>query len=206
LLLFLDFAEGLPTASLKKLSLGLTHAISVQTSGATYAWGGNADGQLGIGSTVDSNLPVQVVFEGSVAEPCAGTKHSCFILDSGSVSCTGGDESSQTTVGNVMTPTAVVGIASGARLTCGSNHACVLLDSGAVSCWGKGTSGQLGISGQTSDVSSPTSVTNYAAGGAVAIAAGERHSCLVTTAGAALCSGDNNHGQVRLIMICFNRW
>ncbi|MFP9098040.1 T9SS type A sorting domain-containing protein [Flavobacterium sp. RHBU_24] len=44
----------------KSFSLGWTHSVSIKEDGTLWSWGSNGNGQLGIGSTTNSNIPVQV--------------------------------------------------------------------------------------------------------------------------------------------------
>ena len=44
----------------KTISMGAGFAAAVKTDGTLWTWGGNSDGQLGIGNTTNKNSPVQV--------------------------------------------------------------------------------------------------------------------------------------------------
>ena len=79
-------------------------------------------------------------------------------------------------------------------VTAGAKHTCVLTAGGGVACWGANDSGQLG-DGTTTDRLAPVPVTGFATGVA-AIAAGDYHTCLLTTAGGVKCWGRNRNGQV----------
>jgi alpha-tubulin suppressor-like RCC1 family protein len=80
------------------------------------------------------------------------------------------------------------------QLASGWGHTCALTTAGAVLCWGRNNAGQLGDS-STTDKTTPQPVTGLASGVA-AIAAGGYHSCVLTTAGAVLCWGRNDVGQL----------
>lgn len=81
----------------------------------------------------------------------------------------------------------------------GLNHACAVLSDGAAACWGRNADGQLG---NGSTLTSPTPVPvdgidGFEAGRtAVAIAAGETHSCVALADGAVACWGGNSSGQL----------
>jgi alpha-tubulin suppressor-like RCC1 family protein len=79
-------------------------------------------------------------------------------------------------------------------LTLGGGHTCALTSTGGVQCWGDNSGGQLG-DGTTTRRLTPVPVSGLASG-VTAIAAGEIHTCALTTEGAVKCWGDNNHGQL----------
>jgi len=43
----------------KEVSVGGSHTVAIKTDGTLWAWGYNDDGQLGDGTTTDSNIPVK---------------------------------------------------------------------------------------------------------------------------------------------------
>ncbi|MEQ6903796.1 hypothetical protein ABLM29_21955, partial [Nocardioides sp. YIM 152588] len=90
-----------------------------------------------------------------------------------------------------------------ASLAAGGSHTCALLTTGAVRCWGLGDSGQLGY-GDTASVGAgavgtetPTDVGDVPLGGtAVAIAAGDEHTCALMDGGAVRCWGLGDDGRL----------
>jgi alpha-tubulin suppressor-like RCC1 family protein len=67
------------------------------------------------------------------------------------------------------------------------------LANGAARCWGYNSSGQLGDGTITN---SPTPVAVSGLGSAVALTAGEYHTCALLANGTARCWGDNSNGQL----------
>ncbi len=59
--------------------------MAITSSGAVWAWGYNNYGQLGIGSTNDSFVPVQVSSLGNAAVIAAGAYHSVAATSAGVV-------------------------------------------------------------------------------------------------------------------------
>jgi alpha-tubulin suppressor-like RCC1 family protein len=142
-----------------------------------------------------------------------GTVHSCAVLgDGGALTCWGLDASGAIGTGVPFdddptcpwgpcrpTPTPVVGLGAGVTAVgAGGEHTCALTRAGAVWCWGLGTSGQLGTGqrpGGNGAVPTPVRVTGLDRD-VQAIATGSEHSCALTTAGAVLCWGANDFGQL----------
>ncbi|MEX1253234.1 MAG: flexitail domain-containing putative surface protein [Dehalococcoidia bacterium] len=98
-------------------------------------------------------------------------------------------------------PAAAAGIA---MVSVGGSHACAVTNAGAAKCWGFDSVGQLGGTayGECSSVgdsfpcaSTPIDVAGLSSGVA-SISAGGSHTCAVTAAGAAVCWGHNDNGQL----------
>ena len=84
-----------------------------------------------------------------------------------------------------------------AAVTAGLSHTCALETSGGVLCWGDNTFGQLGNGTRTLGTSNPypRSVSELGSG-IKAIAAGDTHTCALTTEGWVKCWGSNAYGQL----------
>ena len=136
----------------------------------------------------------------------AGHRHTCAVTASGKVLCWGSNDYGQLGDGTNawrLTPTAVAGlganvqgIAAGGGGFSGDNfsHTCALTAAGGVVCWGSNSHGQLGDN-STTDSSTPVQVSGLTSG-VSAIAAGGAHTCALTDAGAVLCWGLNENGQL----------
>jgi alpha-tubulin suppressor-like RCC1 family protein len=106
-------------------------------------------------------------------------------------SSTDGDDSGTDTTGDGLPSAVAIDLAVG-RL-----HSCALTDAGAVRCWGYSNVGQLGNGAALDDVavSTPVEVIGLDAP-VVAIDTWSDHTCALTDAGAALCWGANDYGQL----------
>jgi alpha-tubulin suppressor-like RCC1 family protein len=133
-------------------------------AGAVFCRGWNSLGQLGNGTTTDSDVPVQVSGLTSGVRAIADSGgNACAMLLSSQVDCWGdnsvdelGDGSSG---GMSATPVTVSGLTSlGTSITANNGaSACALNVAGQAECWGWNTDGQLG-DGSTSDSDVPVPV------------------------------------------------
>ena len=187
------------------IAAGNFHTCVALDDGSVSCWGRNMYGQLGDGSNTDNSTPTQVSGFGPdmpVIALSAGPRHTCAILDDGSVSCWGHNNVGQLgdgTTDNQNTPTQPLSLGEGRTaisVATGGYHTCAILDDGSVSCWGRNVYGQLGD--QTNvDRFSPTPTSTLGEGRiATAISAGQGHSCATLDDGTVSCWGRNNHGQL----------
>ena len=181
---------------------------AILDDGSTKCWGHNSNGQLGIGSTSNTNTPTTInsLGSGRTAVSLAMAMHSvCALLDDGSVKCWGDDSQGQLGNGgsNVdinSPPSSAINLGSGRTaktITAGEYHFCAILDDDSITCWGDGLNGKLGT-GSTSDRSTPTAVSGSFASGryAVYLDAGYDHTCAILDNGDLTCWGSDAKGQL----------
>ena len=89
---------------------------------------------------------------------------------------------------------ATVVTTTGTAVAVGARHACAIASKGVVLCWGDNRDGQLG-DGTTKQRNAPVAVTGLT-NPAVAIAAGDAHTCALDSTGAVLCWGSNAAGAL----------
>ena len=167
-------------------------AVAPTTS---LVWGGNALGQLGIGTSGDNatnalDTGIAAVFA------AAGAAHSIFLGADGTRRAAGGNAFGQLGDGTttprltsvlLATPDNLVGVAAG------QGHTLLLDDDGYLYTTGDNASGQLGTGG-TTPRTSPAGV--YNGYDVVAVAAGDAHSLFIKDTGALYAMGLNADGQL----------
>jgi alpha-tubulin suppressor-like RCC1 family protein len=67
------------------IAAGSEHSLALKSDGTFWAWGGNVVGQLGNGTNIDSNIPVQVSGLTNVISIAAGETHSLALKSDGTV-------------------------------------------------------------------------------------------------------------------------
>ncbi len=186
------------TAGVASIASGNSHTCALTSSGGVKCWGRNSSGQLGDNSTTTRRTPVVVQgLSSGVAKVSAGASHTCAVTTSGGAKCWGNGSYGQLGHGSAIsrtTPVDVSGMTSGvADISAGANHTCATTTAGSAHCWGQGGYRQLGL-GTTDNQLTPQPVVGLSSG-VLGVYAGTYHSCALTTAGAALCWGDNTiHG------------
>ena len=151
--------------------------------------------------------------------------HTCAIVDGGSVKCWGNDDYGQLGSGSrntqntkmcescstgtyyfSPTPVAVTGISTATAISAGGQHTCALLADKTIKCWGADWQGQLGSGSQNTETvtngsntyTQEMSFTPVVVSGintAIAVSAGESHTCALLEDKTVKCWGDNSQGQ-----------
>ena len=202
----------------------LTNVISITTGGATSAvlksdgtvwtWGYNGYGQLGVGSTTNNNLPVQVKgpsgsgFLSGIIAIASGKNHLLALRNDGTIYAWGYNASGQLgdgTTTNRSIPIQVKGLGGAGYLTdvikvgCGSGHALAVKNDGSLWAWGNNAYGQLG-DGTIVNKSSPIQVKGFDGIGFLSditgVDGGNNHSLALKSDGTVLSWGGNFAGQL----------
>ncbi len=189
------------SSGITQVSVGANHSCAV-VSGGVKCWGGNADGQLGNGTTSNGNqtTPVDVVDLGSgsgVVQVVAGNNYTCAVLSNGAAKCWGVNSSGQLGDGTTLSkssPVDVSGLSNVSAMSIDQVHSCALLTSGLMKCWGQNSFGQGGRAGVSTSLT-PQDVT-VVTGAVRQIEVGSYHTCVVLIDGTVKCWGKNNVGQL----------
>jgi hypothetical protein len=187
------------TSGVSAISTGGYHTCALTTGGGVKCWGENFYGELGNNSTTDSPVPMDVSgLTSGVSAIATGYLHTCALTIGGGLKCWGDNASGQlgnNSSTNSSVPVNVSGLTSGvSAISAGDYHTCALTTSGGVKCWGWNNYGQLG-NNSTIDSHVPVDVSGLTSG-VSAIAAGDLHTCALTTGGGVKCWGLNHYGQL----------
>jgi alpha-tubulin suppressor-like RCC1 family protein len=197
---------GVASAGASVVSAGEgTSCAAAPAGGGAQCWGYRGRGQLGDGPTpagvsmtYDPVQPVGLT-SGVTAVTQTGQgggagNHSCAIVNGGA-QCWGNGGNGQLGDGGDAdrnVPVAVTGLGSGVtEIDTNALKTCAIVG-GNAKCWG--TISKLFTGWATEKASVPTDVIDGA--GALHVATGWRHSCLVVAGGAVHCRGDNTNGQL----------
>ncbi|MEW6683698.1 MAG: kelch repeat-containing protein [Nitrospirota bacterium] len=181
------------------ISSGGSHTCAVLSTGAVQCWGLGTSGQLGNNAFNNSATSVTVSGITTAVAVSAGGAHSCAVLSTGAVQCWGSNGSGQlgsptASSGASPVPLTVSGISTAVAVSADNAHTCATLSSGAVQCWGSNSSGQLGNGTTGGSSTSPVTVSGIST--AVAVSAGNAHTCASLSSGAVSCWGDNDSGKL----------
>ena len=129
-------------SSISQIAGGEDDAFAIDSNGVLWAWGGNWDGQLGVGSYTSLNTPTQVHNVQNVISVAGGTSHMLAVQSDGTVWASGDDTNGELGDGTTQARTSPIQIASLSGITAqavaaGDNTSFVLDSNGSVWAWGK---------------------------------------------------------------------
>jgi alpha-tubulin suppressor-like RCC1 family protein len=189
-----------------QISAGDQHSLGVTTTGIAYAWGSNANGRLGDGTTTSRSSPVTVVggitsWKQLSASSDSALSHSLGVTTTGLAYAWGNNNYGQLGSSPAgynssrLSPVLVTGgIGNWTQVSAGNRFSLGLTAAGIAYAWGSGYSGRLGDN-TTVAKSSPVTVV----GGITTwrqLAAGYSFSIGLTTAGLAYAWGYSSSGAL----------
>ncbi|HEY2944633.1 MAG TPA: chitobiase/beta-hexosaminidase C-terminal domain-containing protein, partial [Vicinamibacteria bacterium] len=187
------------------IAAGEYFSLALDSNGTVWAWGLNSSGQLGDGSTLQRNRPVQVASFGTgltATAIAAGGTHALAVVSDGTVRAWGANWSGQlgnNTWNNTSSlPVTVVNslgesLSGVSKVEAGSNFSLALMANQTVRAWGYNGYGQLG-DGTVIQRITPVTVTGLSS--ITALGAGYGHSLAVKSDGMLFAWGYNGTGQL----------
>ncbi|KAK3605151.1 hypothetical protein CHS0354_000820 [Potamilus streckersoni] len=179
-----------------KIAAGYSHSLALKSNGELWAWGWNANGQLGDGTTTDVLTPKKIG-DGYI-QISAGYAHSLALKKNGELWAWGWNADGQLGDGTNANVPAPKKIGDGyIQISAGYAHSLALKNGGELWAWGLNANGQLGdgTSGINANKNIPTrigkSVVEY-----TQIAASQTHSLALKSNGELWAWGWNFSGQL----------
>ena len=206
----IETSGALQGKQLVAVTAGVSHACAVDADGTAYCWGGNAYGQLGNGTLVDTALPTPVSAGAASGERFigigSGAYSVCAVAASGRAYCWGYNAQGQLGNGTKVNSSVPVAVSTATVLankrllevSAGQYHSCGVDSDGLAYCWGSNGSGRLG-DGTGVDSTTPVAVsTSGALSGrnVTDIAADVQNTCTADSAGRVACWGYNGNQQI----------
>jgi alpha-tubulin suppressor-like RCC1 family protein len=185
------------TLTWRQASLGQAHTCGLTTDSLAYCWGWNELGQLGLGTTTESEpKPLPVTGSRRWRDIQGGDAHTCGIVRARRVFCWGTNFNGELGDGSTTQRTQPVAVATTLlfdQASTGSQHSCAVTAAGAAYCWGNNAYGQLGDGSRTRRLAPIKVLGNLTFRH---VRAGRDHTCGVTTTDVAYCWGRNKSGQL----------
>ena len=195
---------GLAGKVVLSLAVGGLHTLALTSDGKVYAWGYNADGELGNGTTTHSPVPVAVNMTGVLAGKRvvsigAGTDFSIALCSDGTLVRWGASPTGNTSLPVLVSQTGALINKSVVAISAGSWHSLALCADGTLASWGFNFLGILGNGGSahsTLPVLVDRSIHLLPTKNIASISAGSVHSLVLCSDNTLYAWGDNQYGQL----------
>jgi len=191
------------TLSSPRIAGGERFSVELQPSGRLFAWGHNASGELGDGTSHGQPTPVEVrnLPTGTrVVDVEAGLNHVLALESDGTVWAWGHNFSGQLGDGTRVdqpSPVKVKGLHDIRAVGAGDAFSVVLQSDGSVLAWGNNQSGQLGDGNAPIDHAAPAVVHGLGPGsGVIAIAVGKSQALVLKADGSVWGWGNGTAGEL----------
>jgi alpha-tubulin suppressor-like RCC1 family protein len=186
------------TGCWKKISGTVTHTLAIKNDGTLWAWGLNDSGQLGDGTLIDKDAPIQIGLDNNWKEISTGQSHSLAIKNNGTLWAWGDNfqgELGNNSNTNSSVPIQITTNTNWKSISAGSFYSTALKNDGTLWSWGSNEVGQLGL-GNLSDKLIPTQVGVSAFW--KSISAGSSHTIALKTDNTIWGFGKNTLGSLGL--------
>jgi alpha-tubulin suppressor-like RCC1 family protein len=184
----------------RSLTAGESHTCGLTTSGEGYCWGfGRDDGQLGIGTYENRNVPSLVLGNLTFRSLGAGAYHTCGVTTSDAAYCWGRNDygalgiGSRAFYGDPASPVPVATTLRFQSIAGGADNSCGVSVDKVGHCWGSDFAERLG-NGDAGESLVPMAMSFQ--GPIASLSLAPIHGCLLDLAGRVFCWGDNGAGQL----------
>lgn len=192
--------SGVTLPTFTAVAGGHEHTCALGTDHSVWCWGHNSAGQLGAQTSGDARSPQAVSGLGGATAIAVGGFHSCAIKSDGDhpVACWGANNAGQLATGGTdghPLPTTISGMTGAVAIAAGGDSTCAIDGHKQLWCWGDNVHGQL-ANGMRQDQPQTLPVQSTMVSDAAGVAVGAAFSCVLTSAGAVSCFGQNLSGQL----------
>jgi len=177
------------------ISTGAYHSLAIKADGTLWSWGNNEDGQLGIGTNIDTNIAVQIGTASNWVKIATTANSSYAIKADGTLWAWGENFYGQLGIGsnvNSNVPLQVGTDIDWIEIAGGNLHCLAIKANGTLWAWGLNLSSQLG-DGSTISRNTPVQIGSQTDW--VEISAGTSHSIARRSNGRISTWGSNTYGQ-----------
>jgi len=196
--------SSLCDVKIKMVACGDSHTMVVTGDGSVFSFGRNQNGQLGLGSKIDSMLPTQIMDlkDHQVESIACGAEHTVACTSKGKTFAWGwglygnlglGDNEDRLHPSEVQSLTASNTFIQ--TVACGWRHSCAVTDKGELYTFGWSKYGQLGH-GDNEIAATPKRVAALEGRTVVNVSGGWRHTMTSDSEGKVYACGWNQYGQV----------
>jgi alpha-tubulin suppressor-like RCC1 family protein len=151
------------TANISKIIPGKSCWYIITINGDVYSWGYNNYGQLGLGTTTNTNVPTKISGLSNVSNIVVNDDYSAYaVTTSGNVYSWGYNNHGQLGIGSTTyasSPTQITTLSKITKLVAKDDSVFAFTSSGNIYAWGYNAFGQLGT-GSTDDATTPTLISN----------------------------------------------
>lgn len=184
---------------ISSISAGNDSSYALSTNGTLWAWGNNASGQLGNGTTTSTSHAIRVTNLTDIVAVSGGGNHALALRADGVVWAWGGNYDGQlgnNSTNNSLVPIEVPGLTNIIAIAAGGSSSYALQSNGVVYAWGSDSSGQLGDD-STNNSWLPEQIGGTLTGTSIANISACTDYCFATDVNGTLWSwGDNSQGQL----------
>jgi alpha-tubulin suppressor-like RCC1 family protein len=175
---------------------GENHSLAIRGDGTVFAWGNNANGQLGVAAGSPRLLPIVVNGLTGATRVTAGLNTSLAVASGQQPWAWGNNGYGQLGDGSTtarVPPVQPSGLTNVVEISTGNNHTLAVKSDGTVAGWGLNSQGQVG-DGTTTQRLSPVAVSGLT--NITGVSAGQSFSLAVASDGTAYSWGTNGNGQL----------